>query len=127
VSTATGQVSVFAFPLPENMGNHRVHWATKHRRRKAYLESLDTRSLLKWNPRPPSKPWEKAHAEVEVRTYRQMDQDNATARVKWCLDWLVSRGYLVDDKPKHLTLSVTSATAPRAECGVTLRLTELHP
>lgn len=33
-----------------------------------------------------------------------MDEDNLTARAKWVLDWLVTRGYLTDDKPQNLRL-----------------------
>ncbi len=32
----------------------------------------------------------------------QMDVDNALRRHKWILDWLKTRGYVVDDSPKHL-------------------------
>jgi len=34
-----------------------------------------------------------------------MDDDNAVARLKWCLDLLVERGIIVNDKRPHLTLT----------------------
>jgi hypothetical protein len=35
--------------------------------------------------------------------YNAMDHDGAVSRCKWALDWLVTRGYLVDDGPAILT------------------------
>jgi hypothetical protein len=49
-----------------------------------------------------------------------MDADNAAARMKWLLDWLQSRKYVVNDR--DLTLTVKAETAPRDACGITLTL-----
>ena len=33
----------------------------------------------------------------------RMDDDNAIARLKWPVDWMVTRGYLAGDSPKELS------------------------
>lgn len=116
---------VFEFPLPMNRANRHQHFMAKHKARKELWRVLDQRVTVKYLPKPPAKPYDRAHAVMEVRTFRQMDEDNATARTKDCLDWLVTRGYVVDDSPLHLSLSVRATTAPRHEVGITLTLREV--
>lgn len=111
---------IFELPLPENLGNSRMHWRAKHGAKLDYWRRLDDAVLLKNIPRPPRTPWPGGHANVVVRTLRKMDVDNAAARVKWPLDWLQSRGYIVNDR--DLTLSVKAEAAPRDACGITLTL-----
>jgi hypothetical protein len=77
--------------------------------------------MAKENPKPISR-WAKAEAEIQMRTWRQMDQDNASARLKWVLDWLESRGYVANDKDVRYTLDCR--TAQRADLGITLVLRE---
>lgn len=117
---------VFDFPLPENVGNRNwIHWGSKTQSRTAYFALLDTRVLVKWLPRAPQRAFQRAHAQIDVRTFRLSDQDNATARMKWPLDWLKTRGYLEDDSPAHLTFTLTPTVAPRHDCGITVRLVEV--
>lgn len=115
------QTLAFEFPLPENLGNHRLHWAVKNKRKLAYFERLDLLVMAKENPKPIAR-WGKAEAEIQMRTWRQMDQDGAHARLKWCLDWLQTRGYVENDK--HLAYTLVTATAPRKLVGITLVLRE---
>ena len=94
---------VFVLPLPANMANARFgHWAKKHRAMKDYWGVLDALLITKRLPRRPATPLARATLEIEMHHNRVMDQDGAEARVKWPIDWLVSRGYLVDDRPAHL-------------------------
>ena len=44
----------------------------------------------------------KAKISVKLYTYNKMDVDNLFARLKWPLDWLTRRGYIVDDSPDIL-------------------------
>lgn len=125
MTALTANTLVFDFPLPPNRANRYAHWAARHAQRKSLWRSLDAMAMVKRLPPPPRYPWAKAHAVLEVKTWRPSDPDNATARAKDCIDWLVSRGYLVDDGPTHLTLGVRATTAPRTETGITVTLTEV--
>jgi len=90
-------------PMPLNIGNgSHGHWATRDNQRKAYLRTLDTLQAAGKIPAPPSKPFERARLDSVMYLARQMDPDNAARRHKWVLDWLRTRGYIVDDSPKHL-------------------------
>lgn len=113
----------FELPLPQQRGNSREHWAAKYKLRKAYWEKCDNSVTLKQNPQAPRLgPWLKASAEIEMRTLQVMDQDNAEARLKDLLDWLQSRGYIVNDK--DLVYTLTQKTSLRAECGITMTLVD---
>ena len=94
----------FTLPLPPNLANGRMHWAQKNRKRVAYLEGCDRRY-----PADPATTLPKAEVSVTLYVWSEMDRDNAYARVKWALDWLVMRGYVVDDSPAHLELQVSQA------------------
>ena len=115
-------VLTFELPLPENLGNARLHWRTKNSRKKDYYALLDGLVTAKRNPKPPGMPWRKAEASIQMRTLRRMDQDNAHARLKWPRDWLETRGYIVNDRDLRYELDAT--TAPRNLLGITLVLRE---
>jgi hypothetical protein len=89
-------------PLPPNMANGRGHWRKKDRERKAYLAACDARQAAGLVPPPPAVPlpWAELHAAMVMWAF--MDCDNAIARLKWAVDWLVTRGYLEGDSRKHL-------------------------
>ena len=112
----------FELPLPTNSPNQKAHWAKKRKARLAYWELLDHLVTVRRLPDPPKKPMVKATATVEMRTWRQMDKDNANGRLKDLNDWLQTRGYLVNDRDFDYTLSYR--TAPRKELGITLVLRE---
>lgn len=116
---------VFLLPLPMDRANTYQHYMARHRERKALWRVLDQRVTLKFLPRAPLRPYVKAHATIELRTWRQMDEDNADARLKDVLDWFKSRGYIVDDSPEHLTRALRATTAPRHEIGITVLLREV--
>jgi hypothetical protein len=113
---------VFELPLPPQKGNARGNWRASHFSRKAYWQQCDNTVTLRRNPRAPATPWEVATAVVEMRTFNPMDQDNAEARLKDALDWLQSRGYVVNDR--HLTYSLTQRV-DRKNRGLTLTLEEV--
>ena len=93
---------VFVLPLPANMGNRRGHWSNTYRAKKDYWASLDAGVLVKRLPRPPARPFTKARLDAEIHHTHDTDSDNREARLKHALDWLTSRGYIVDDSDKHL-------------------------
>jgi hypothetical protein len=93
---------VIDFPMPDNLANSRTHWRTRSRLKKKYraqLDELQNAGLIAPPPRHPL-------AHVTIRSVMQlgnpMDDDNAIARHKPILDWLKTRGYIVDDRRKCL-------------------------
>lgn len=93
-------------PLPPNMANSRFHWRVKHNKRTAYFDACGMIAFDRhnawwveaWRGGPPAK------AKVKATIYcgGRMDHDNAIARLKWPIDWLVANGWLVGDKPSQL-------------------------
>lgn len=90
-------------PLPPSRGNARGHWAVHHRRKKTYWHDLDMLVVARQIPRAPAEPFPAANIAATLYLCGvTMDDDNAEARMKFALDWLVSRGYLADDNPRAL-------------------------
>lgn len=101
-------------PMPVNLANARLHWRTRLGHKKRYYGMLDLiasahRAIgfpddLPYRiPRPPRVPhpgrmWVEAHLVLG----NLMDDDNAMHRMKFVLDWLVTRGYLAGDSRKHI-------------------------
>lgn len=92
-------------PLPPNMANGRMHWRVKHQRRKAYLAACDQLQGAGLNPKPSVNVPDRAVISATVYHTHWSDDDNCMARLKWAVDWLVTRGYLAGDSRKHLTWS----------------------
>ncbi len=90
-------------PMPPNLANSRMHWRVKHREKLAYWATLDRMQLTRVLPPPPAVPWPHARLTSTMTLWAAMDDDNAMARHKWALDWLVTRGYLAGDTRKCLT------------------------
>lgn len=95
-------ILLFTMPMPDNLANSRMHWAVKSKRKNALWAMCDLLVKGKVLPKKPKEPWKKAQITVHMTLGNVMDTDNAVARCKQGIDWLVTRGYLVDDKPKHL-------------------------
>jgi hypothetical protein len=89
------------FPMPLNLANSRLHWRTKHRHKVAYWAACD--ALVKPDAWLLNTPIARAVARAELVCWSTSDQDNAMSRMKWIMDWLVTRGYLAGDDPKRLT------------------------
>jgi hypothetical protein len=95
--------------MPPNIANgSHGHWRTRHRQKKAYWGALDAVAIHGTIgpytiPRHPPQPF--ARATIASRMYLggAMDDSNAMRRHKWVEDWLVTRGYLADDRKKCLT------------------------
>lgn len=91
-------------PLPPNVANARWHWAQRVRAKTRYYRACDERQNVGLIPAPPRFPFEHVTLSAAFYVHNFMDADNAFARLKFVQDWLVTRGYLVDDSPAHLTL-----------------------
>jgi hypothetical protein len=92
-----GRGIVIRAPMPPNLANGRMHWATKHKKRAAFMKALDDRQGAGLIPRPPETRWRHVELSSVMTLHQAMDPDNAVARHKWAIDWLVTRGYLADD------------------------------
>ncbi len=85
-------------PLPPNIANSRMHWRVKNRERRAYMDlcsvfaDFDEPDLVR----------KVTAITATIYHTHTMDQDNAMARLKWPVDWMVRNGFLVDDDPDHL-------------------------
>lgn len=100
-------------PLPPNLANSRMHWRVKNKARRHYLGycELWVASNRQWTPRIDAS----AKRQVAFTVYlgARMDHDNALSRMKWPLDFLVSRGYLVDDSPQYCDMSIPEQVITR--------------
>ncbi|MHB1097817.1 MAG: hypothetical protein ACYC3F_16785 [Gemmatimonadaceae bacterium] len=108
----------FVVPMPPNVTNRTrgsTHWRRAHREKAGYWETLDTMCGPKsWTvrgakgdvtymvPSPPKQPWTFATIRSVMHLGGAMDDDNALARHKPLLDWLVKRGFLENDRKKNL-------------------------
>jgi len=90
---------ILTVPLPPNAANARRHWRVALKEKKAYWERL---ALMKRPPPDCYLPPLVAHISVTMYVHNIMDPDNAMARLKPLLDWLVAWDYIADDSPKAL-------------------------
>lgn len=94
---------VFKFPMPPNLTNaKRRGWKGTHFGKKRYLAHLDDLQRYGVLPAPPKEPFATSAIRSVMRLGHAMDDDNAMARHKWCLDWLKTRGYVEEDRRTNL-------------------------
>lgn len=117
---------VFRFPMPLNLGNSRMHFRVKHKEKVAYWTMLDLLAKGEILPPPPKVPWKKATLSSKMVLGAAMDEDNAMSRHKWILDWLVTRGYVADDKRKVIKWSgfPEQRVSRKEDPSITITLTE---
>lgn len=92
----------FVVPLPPNLANARFHWRTKEKFRSDYFSRLDLLYAGRLLPKLAGETWAQATVRAELYVKREMDEDNALARCKWPVDWIVRKGFLTDDSRAHL-------------------------
>lgn len=93
------------FPMPPSQTNASGasrHWRSQYSARKNYAKQLDELQSVGRIPPPPKDPWTKSSIASVMHLGAAMDDDNAMARHKPLLDWLKTRGYIVDDRKKNL-------------------------
>lgn len=117
---------VFRFPMPLNLGNSRMHYMVKHKEKVKYWAMCDLLAKGEILPPPPKKPWDKATISSTMVLGAAMDDGNAMNRHKWVEDWLVTRGYVVDDSKKHLKWAgfPEQRVSRKNEPSITIILTE---
>jgi hypothetical protein len=115
---------VITLPLPPNMANGRMHWRSKQKRRVAYLEHCVYECILRHVSADAYRLKER-HAALAFTLYlgAQMDHDNALARCKWPVDFLVAQGFLHDDSPKWCQFSIPSQVITRDKNQQRLEIT----
>lgn len=108
----------FVLPLPKNVANNRAHHMVEYRQKKRYKRSCTARYPRKW-----SRPMERARLSATFFVWNLMDQtDNLPARLKFPQDWLVERGYILDDHPDCLTLGDVRQEIDRSDQRVEITL-----
>ncbi len=113
---------VITMELPPNLGNSRMHWRTKHKKRAAYLRDCAFYARRAFDSADSVRGL-KARVSFTLYLGAQMDQDNALARCKWPIDWLVANGFLVDDSPKWCSMSIPSQVITRDKKAQRLEIT----
>ena len=108
----------FTFPLPPQRANARGHWRVDHTAKTRFWAHCDELQNIGRLPAPPAVPWQRAEAEARCYLWNPMDQGNLLSRMKWIEDWLVTRGYLVDDRARNLVwISVPEQAVTRKRKG----------
>lgn len=111
-------------PLPPNMANGRMHWRVKHKAKQEYEEQMTILWALQRIPRPPKPLPRRVTITATLYVHNPMDDDNALARLKWLVDWLVNWEYLPGDSRKHIQWAgipgqVVDRKNPRVELELT--------
>jgi hypothetical protein len=112
-----------SLPMPLNIANARLHWRVKQNAKVAYFDTLDTMQAAKLLPAPPKTPLAAPRIAVVMTLGNRMDLDNAMARLKWPLDFLQSRGYIVNDKDLQWEGMPTQRVTRSSPSVITLTLT----
>lgn len=120
-SPSAARVLTLVLPMPENIANARMHWRVKHKAKKDYFEMCDDRQRVGLIVAPPRLKIGRADVRSVMYLGSHMDADNAMARHKWPLDWLQSRGYIVNDK--HLTWTTLPAQFVKRDGKYRIELT----
>lgn len=123
----------FALPLPasHNRSGQSRHWRTIDAERRAFMAACDARQAAGLLPPPPPVPCLGVRLDCELVVGNLNDDDNAHARTKWGRDWLVTRGYLVSDRPTLqgrpclVRGTLTQTVRRKAEPTLVLTLTPL--
>lgn len=115
---ARGGAVVVELPLPPNRGNERgKHWAVDRRERRNFQLCCTA-----MHPARLDEPFEFAVVHAHFRTWNPCDEDNLVARLKPAWDWLVDRGFLMDDHPSCAKLGRVTQEIDRKNRGLTLTL-----
>lgn len=92
----------YTLPLPPNMANGRVHWRAKYEAQKTWAAHA---IVVEPKLRGSQQVTPRAVVTAVLYVHQAMDDDNAVARIKWCLDLLVRRGILAGDKRPQCQLA----------------------
>lgn len=85
-----------------NKASGRSHWRYVYSAKKKYQRQLDELQQAGLIALPPAEPIARVKVKSVMHLGNHMDDDNAIARHKVLIDWLKTRGYIVDDRRKNL-------------------------
>ena len=103
-----------------------MNWRVRNSKKNKYYKTCDNLQLVGDIPRPPETPMGPCLITVKMSVYSIMDESNCMARMKWVEDWLVTRGYLVDDKPSMLHYTaIPTQKVDRKNQGIEISLVEV--
>lgn len=120
---------VFKIPMPPTLTNsgkgRSRHWRVIEREKEQYWTLLTIAKQFKTIPPPPAVPWEKARIQSLMVLGGAMDDDNAMARHKWPIDWLVRNGYIKSDRKSCLVWAdfPTQRVSRKEDKTITITLT----
>lgn len=116
-------------PLPPNPQAGSNHWRAKAMEKQRYFATADTLQGAGRLPGPPRTIPTLVQMSAHMVVGGRMDEDNAKFRAyKLPCDWLKTRGYIVDDKPKHCRMiDPTQEVTRKKPYSLTLILTPLDP
>ena len=100
-----------------------MHWSAKHRARVAYRNQCAARLYARLIPAAPAAPLSGVRLDSTLYLWSTMDDDNATARLKFAADFLKWAGYIVDDKRPHCRFTIPEQVIDRANQRLVLTLT----
>lgn len=107
-------------PLPLSRANARWHHMTEVRHKHTYYDACLTRYS-----KPPKKTFARAKITVRFYVHQKNDRDGLWARLKWPLDWLVLREYIVDDNEEVLEWGPVTQEVDRKNMRVEIELEEI--
>lgn len=99
------RILLFTFPLPpnRNRAKNSGSWAW-NAAKKTWNANADVASMRKGFPRKPDTPYTSITVSAKLVMPAAMDEENAFYRASKCpMDWLKTRGYIVDDSRKVVT------------------------
>jgi hypothetical protein len=91
----------FVLPVPPDVGNARGHWRGREAAKRAYWMRCAACCPPRKFPKP-DKPWPRVRVQADLYLWNEMDEDNAMARLKLAVDWLVVSGYIENDRRKNI-------------------------
>lgn len=123
----------FVVPMPPHVTNRArgsTHWRRAYTEKREYWNTLDYIACSNGAafptmkiPRPPGQPFECVAVRSLMHLGGAMDDDNALARHKPLLDWLKTRGYLVDDRKKNVVWEALPDQKVRRDNNYRIELT----
>lgn len=120
---------VITVPMPPpltNASGRSRHWRTVHQAKVEYWDTLDLLEAARQLPARPARPLDRVTIASRMTLGGAMDDDNALARHKWLLDWLVRSKYLAGDRRTNIRWAgfPEQVVTRKAPASIELRITE---
>lgn len=128
---------LLVLPLPPGPNQWPSHPMRLHKAKRAYQRAAWMAAIQQTTPH--ADPPEMVRIQAHRYGWNRLDEDGASASLKWVLDALrqkqrgkldwrqgiyPTRGYLIDDDPQHCTVSTPEQTISRADARLILLIEE---